>query len=76
MLFASAHPFVDYREALKNYAKLPLNDDVRENVMFKNAARILGLVGQQDEQPDKAHLEKMIIESVIKELAKRGMIAG
>lgn len=75
VLFASAHPFVDYRESLKNYTNLPFNDDVREKIMYKNAAKILGLVGEE-EQCDKAHLEKAIIESVIKELAKRGMIAG
>lgn len=76
VLYASAHPFVDYRDALKNYAKLPFNNDVREKVMYRNAARILGLDAQQEEQPDKALLEKTIIESVIKELAKRGMVAG
>ena len=43
MLFASAHPFVDYRDAIKLYQELPFADEVRENVMWKNAAAVLGL---------------------------------
>jgi len=43
MLFASAHPFIDYREQLEKYAHLPFEKNVYEKVMYKNAARILGL---------------------------------
>ena len=43
MLFASAHPFIDYREQLEKYADLPFAKDVYEKVMYSNAARILGL---------------------------------
>ncbi|AQS57883.1 amidohydrolase family protein [Desulforamulus ferrireducens] len=43
LLFASAHPFVDFKDALQSYQKLPFTDEVREKVMYKNAARILGL---------------------------------
>jgi hypothetical protein len=43
MLFASAHPFIDYREQLEKYAKLPFEKEVYEKVMYSNAARILGL---------------------------------
>ncbi|MEG6616704.1 amidohydrolase family protein [Peptococcaceae bacterium 1198_IL3148] len=43
LLYASAHPFVDFKEALKTYAELPFTDDVRQNVMYNNAARVLGL---------------------------------
>ena len=42
MLFASAHPFVDYRDAIKFYRTLPFDDVVREKIMWKNAAAVLG----------------------------------
>lgn len=42
LLFASAHPFVDYRQALATYAELPFTPEVREKVLFRNAARLLG----------------------------------
>lgn len=79
VMFASAHPFVDFREAIKTYENMPLKDDVREKIMYKNASRVLGL---QDEgtiltdQPktQNSQLEKMIIENVMKELSKRGML--
>jgi hypothetical protein len=43
MMFASAHPFVDYRIQLEKYAGLPFEKDVYEKVMYGNAARVLGL---------------------------------
>ncbi len=43
ILYASAHPFVDFHEALKKYEKLPLKPEVRQKIMYDNAARLLGL---------------------------------
>lgn len=43
LLYASAHPFVDFKEALKTYAELPFTDEVRKKVMYNNAARVLGI---------------------------------
>ena len=43
IMFASAHPGVHYLDAIKTYQELPFNDEVRENVMWKNAAKLLGL---------------------------------
>ncbi len=43
VIYASAHPFEDFKIALKNYEKLPINDDVRDKVMFQNAASLLGI---------------------------------
>ncbi len=43
LLFASAHPFIDFKDALQSYEKLPFTDEVREKVMYQNAARILKL---------------------------------
>ena len=81
VLYASAHPFADFKETLKIYEKLPFTDEVRKKIMYKNAAKVLNL---QDKFIDEAQLkpnisqkqdmEKMIIESVIKELSKRGVI--
>ena len=79
VLYASAHPFVDFRDALKNYERLPLNPDVREKVMYKNAAKLLGIAEPQElpaGQGGGNPLEKIIVEAVLKELTKRGMAAG
>lgn len=43
VMFASAHPFVDFKDSLKNYEKLPFTPEVQEKVMFKNAAKVLNL---------------------------------
>lgn len=43
MVFASAHPFVDYRDAIELYKTLPFSEDVLEKVMWKNAAGVLGI---------------------------------
>lgn len=43
ILFASAHPGVPYLEAMQTYQELPFTDEVREKVMWKNAAALLGL---------------------------------
>ncbi|MBO4301349.1 MAG: amidohydrolase [Desulfovibrio sp.] len=43
VIFASAHPFVELRDALEAYKAFPLNDDVRKKVMYENAKRVLGL---------------------------------
>ena len=83
VLYASAHPFVDFKEALKIYEELPFTDEVRKKVMYKNAAKLLNL---QDKFKDFAEpksatlqqqdMEKIIIESVLKELSKRGIKMG
>lgn len=76
VMYASAHPFVDFKEALKNYEKLPFKPEVREKVLYRNAARLLGLEDKETATADKQQLEKIIIENVMKELAKRGMIGA
>ena len=73
VLYASAHPFVDFKAALENYAKLPLKPEVREKVMYKNAARLLGLAEPEVQPADQGQLEKSIIEAVVRELARRGL---
>jgi len=43
ILYASAHPFVDFKVALQSYERLPFKPDVRQKIMYDNAARLLGL---------------------------------
>ncbi len=43
ILFASAHPFVDFKDALKKYERLPLEPQVKQKIMYDNAAQLLGL---------------------------------
>lgn len=43
VVFASAHPFVELKDALAAYEAFPLKPEVREKVMYENARKILGL---------------------------------
>ena len=43
LLFASAHPFTNFQDAVAMYQDFPLNEDVLEKVMWKNAANVLNL---------------------------------
>lgn len=43
ILFASAHPFVEQGAAIEIYKNMPISDETREKVLYKNAFRILGL---------------------------------
>jgi len=76
VVFASAHPFVDFRVALKNYETIGFREDVREKIMYKNAARILKIAEKEETVGNSDQMERIIIESVLKELAKRGLVTG
>jgi uncharacterized protein len=43
LLFGSAFPVLGVKQALEGYQKLPYKDGVLEKVLYKNAARLLGL---------------------------------
>jgi predicted TIM-barrel fold metal-dependent hydrolase len=43
ILYASAHPFVDFREALETYKRLDFKPEVRNKIMYENAAKLLGI---------------------------------
>lgn len=43
VIFASAHPFVELRDALDAWKAFPLRDDVRRDIMYATARRLLGL---------------------------------
>ena len=44
ILFASAHPFFHYQDGITLYQRLPFNKNVRENIMWRNAAKLLNLL--------------------------------
>lgn len=87
ILYASAHPFQDFKETLKIYENLPFTDEVREKIMYKNAAKLLFGIDEvtanqetenrapEKQQGQQRDMEKMIIEAVIRELANRGMVS-
>lgn len=77
VLYASAHPFVDFKDALATYAKLPIQDGIREKVMYKNAAKLLKI--NENDIPSSAttqNVEAIVIEKVLKELLERGVLKG
>ena len=43
VLFASAHPFIELRDALDAYAAFPFTDEVRSKIMYENARKVLKL---------------------------------
>lgn len=43
ILFASASPFMDFREQVELYRRLPLTPQTLENIFYTNAKRLLGL---------------------------------
>ena len=44
ILFASAHPLFHYSDGIALYQKLPFQENVRENIFWKNAAKLLKLL--------------------------------
>ena len=43
VIFASAHPFIEQADAIQIYKNLNISEEVREKVMYKTAAKILGI---------------------------------
>ena len=86
ILYASAHPFQDFKETLRVYEKLAFTDDVREKIMYKNAANLLFGLDKTTEKLQAAStnpvkkqsvsqdMEKMIVQAVMQELVQRGMV--
>jgi hypothetical protein len=73
ILYASAHPFVDFRIALKNYEKLPFNPDVKQKIMYDNAAKLLGLrPAAAPARADAPHVQDLVSEIVREVMARIG----
>ena len=43
IMFATDYPMWNYTEELMRFAKLPLTEEERENILYKNAERLIGL---------------------------------
>jgi predicted TIM-barrel fold metal-dependent hydrolase len=72
VLYASAHPFVDFKTALKTYEELPFTPEVREKIMYSNAAKLLGLPVQAAARPAQDD-ESRLVEQVLRKLAQEGI---
>ena len=72
MIYASAHPFIDFRQALQTYSELPFTPEVRQKVMHDNAAKLLGLecAPAASAAPASADLVKDIVSEVLARLGK------
>jgi len=73
ILYASAHPFVDFKQALKTYESLPFNPDVRQKIMYDNAAKLLGLKTQATVPINGGKVQDLvgdIVRQVMQELKK------
>jgi len=69
ILYASAHPFVDFRDALKTYAELNFRPEVRRKIMYDNAARLLGLAAQPAAQEPAG--QRDLVAQVVREVMSR-----
>jgi predicted TIM-barrel fold metal-dependent hydrolase len=72
VLYASAHPFIDFKTALKTYEELPFSEGVREKIMYTNAARLLGLPVEAA-IPESGETERRLVEQVLRKLAQEGI---
>ncbi|WP_136809213.1 amidohydrolase family protein [Desulfosediminicola flagellatus] len=73
VIYASAHPFVDFKTALKTYEDLPFTAEARENIMYNNAARVLGLPIQQQSRAAAGDEESRLVEQVLRRLAQENI---
>jgi predicted TIM-barrel fold metal-dependent hydrolase len=71
ILYASAHPFVDFRKALKTYETLPFKPEVRQRIMYDNAAKLLGI--KTAAAPASASLSSGDMKDLIGEIVREVM---
>jgi len=69
ILYASAHPFVDFRQALKTYAELNFRPEVRRKIMYDNAAKLLGIAQQPVAQ--EAASQPDLVSQIVREVMAR-----
>jgi hypothetical protein len=75
ILYASAHPFVDFRRALKTYESLEFTPEVRRKIMYENAAKVLGLKPQNSSATvDPSQVQDMVGEIVKEVLSRLGRV--
>lgn len=73
VLYASAHPFVDFKTALKTYSDLPFTPEAREKIMYGNAAKLLGLPAAQPASTAGTDEESRLVELVLARLAQENI---
>lgn len=71
VLYASAHPFVDFKQALAKYEKLPLKPEVRQKIMHDNAAKLLGLGTTAASQPAAGAGAEDLVGEIVREVLAR-----
>jgi uncharacterized protein len=72
ILYASAHPFIDFRQALKSYEGLSFKPEVRRRIMYENAAGLLGISTPAASPLEAAPLHDMVSEIVREVMARLG----
>ena len=73
ILYASAHPFVDFKQALKTYESLNFKPEVRQKIMHDNAAKLLGLQAQSSSPVNGSQVHDLvgdIVRQVMMELKR------
>ena len=73
ILYASAHPFVDFKDALTTYDKLDFKPEVRQKIMHDNAAKLLGISaspGAARTAQDPAQVENLVGD-IVREVLNR-----
>ncbi len=73
VLYASAHPFVDFKTALQTYNDLPFTPEAREAIMYGNAAKLLGLPAAQPTATTPGDEESRLVEQVLRRLAQENI---
>ena len=43
VLFGTDYPLYEFEKGVKGFEELPLKDETKEKILYRNAARILGL---------------------------------
>ena len=69
IVFASAHPFVHYKDAIDLYGSFGFSEEIYKKVMYKNAAKILKINDIQDLQ-GKTNLDLDDIKVLLTELVQ------
>lgn len=71
ILYASAHPFVDFRQALKTYRELNFTPEVRGKIMYGNAAKLLGLSPAAPAAASGAEPAREMVADIVREVLAR-----
>jgi len=71
ILYASAHPFVDFRQALKTYEELNFKPEVRRKIMYENAAKLLGLKTESPPLAADPEAARDLVADIVREVLAR-----